>query len=162
MSLGLFQVVVVLVVGMGSLQVVSLLGVLPLVFNTGMGGVVALRWRGGTVHGLPFVVLVLLHLERVGSLVVVTVVVFVVVDLIGVMTWIVLTPLWSKWLGTGFTLLVLTAVLSRSFTHVLAFEFQVGDLTNIWLILKSRLGGDKEVHHLWVQWARACAVRRLE
>jgi hypothetical protein len=27
--------------------VVSLLGVLPLVLNTGMGGVVALSWRGG-------------------------------------------------------------------------------------------------------------------
>jgi hypothetical protein len=34
----------------------------PLVLNTGMGGVVALRWRGRTVHGLPFVVLVLLQL----------------------------------------------------------------------------------------------------
>jgi hypothetical protein len=134
MSLGLFQVFVVLVVGMGSLQVDSLLGVRPLVLNTVMGGVVALRWRRGTVHNLPFVVLVLLQLERVGFLVVVTVVVFVVVDFIGVMTWIVLTPLWSKWLGTSFTLLVPTPVLSRFFTHVLTFEFQVGDLKNIWLI----------------------------
>jgi hypothetical protein len=41
-SLGLFQVVVVLVVGLESLQEVSLLGA-PLVLNTGMGGVVALR-----------------------------------------------------------------------------------------------------------------------
>jgi hypothetical protein len=41
--LGLFLEVVVLVVGLKSLQVVSLLGVLPLVLNTGMGGVVALR-----------------------------------------------------------------------------------------------------------------------
>jgi hypothetical protein len=56
----LVQEVVVLVIGLESLQVVSLLGVLPLVLNTEMGGVVALRWRGGTVHGLPFVVLVLL------------------------------------------------------------------------------------------------------
>jgi hypothetical protein len=38
----------------------SLLGVLPLVLNTRMGGVIALRGRGGTVHDLPFVVLVLL------------------------------------------------------------------------------------------------------
>jgi hypothetical protein len=53
--------------------VVSLLGVLPLVLTTGMGGVVALSWRGGTVHGLLFVVLVLLQLERDGSLIVVTV-----------------------------------------------------------------------------------------
>jgi hypothetical protein len=52
--------VVVLVVGLESLQEVSLLGVLPLVLNTGMGGVVALSWRGGTVHGFVFVVLVLL------------------------------------------------------------------------------------------------------
>jgi hypothetical protein len=58
-SLGLFQEVVVLVVGLESLQVVSLLGVLPLVLNMGMGDV-AVSWRGGTVHGLPFVVFVLL------------------------------------------------------------------------------------------------------
>jgi hypothetical protein len=60
-TLGLVLEVMVLVVGLESLQVVSLLGVLPLILNLGMGGVVALRWRGGTVHGLPFVVLVLLH-----------------------------------------------------------------------------------------------------
>jgi hypothetical protein len=131
-SLGLFQEVVVLVVGLESLQVVSLLGVLPLVLNTGMGGVVALSWRGGTVRGLPFVALVLLQLERDGSLKVVTVVVFVEVSLVGEMFWIVLTPLLSKWLGTGFTLLVLTLVLSHLFAHVLVFEFQVGDLKNIW------------------------------
>jgi hypothetical protein len=52
--------VMIMVVGLESLQVVSLLNVLPLVLNKGMGGVVGLRWRGGTVHGLPFVVLVLL------------------------------------------------------------------------------------------------------
>jgi hypothetical protein len=88
--------VVVLVVGLESLQEVSLLGVLPLMFNTGMGGVVALRWRGGTVHGFPFVVLVLLQLERDGSLIVVTMVVFVDVALVGKMVWSVLTPLLSK------------------------------------------------------------------
>jgi hypothetical protein len=44
--------------------------------------------------------------------------------LVGEMFWIVLTPLWSKWLGTGFTLLVLTLVLSRLFAHVLVFEFR--------------------------------------
>jgi hypothetical protein len=42
------------------------------------------------------VVLVLLQVERVGSLIVVTVVVFVEVALIGEMLWSVLTPLWSK------------------------------------------------------------------
>jgi hypothetical protein len=67
----LVREVVVLVVGLESLQEVSLLGVLPLVLNTGMGGAVALSWRGGTVHGFPFVFLVLLQLERAGSLVVV-------------------------------------------------------------------------------------------
>jgi hypothetical protein len=68
---------VVLVVGLESLQEVSLLGILPLELPTGMGGVLALRRRGGTVHGLSFMVLVLLQVERVGSLMVVTVVVFV-------------------------------------------------------------------------------------
>jgi hypothetical protein len=94
--LGLVMEVVVLVVGLESLQVVTLLSVLLLVLNTGMGGVVALRWRGGTVHSLPFMVLVLLRLERVGSLIVVTMVVFVEIALVGEMFWIVLTPLWSK------------------------------------------------------------------
>jgi hypothetical protein len=138
--------VVVLVVGLESLQVVSLLCILPLVLNTGMGGVIALRWRGGTVHGLPFMVLVLLELERDGSLVVVFVVVFVVVALVEKMFWIVLTPLLSKCLGTGFTLLVLTPVLSHLFAHVLVFQFQVGDLKNIWLIdsgCSRHMTGDK-------------------
>jgi hypothetical protein len=139
-------VVVVLVVGLESLQVVSLLGVLPLVLNTGMGGVVALRWRGRTIHGFPFVVLILLQVERVGSLIVVTVVVFVEVALVGGMFWIVLTPLLSKWLGTSFTRLVITPVLSHLFAHVLVFEFQVGDLKNIWLIVSGcsrHMTGDK-------------------
>jgi hypothetical protein len=101
----------VLVVGQESLQEVRLLGIHPLEFTTGMGGVIALRWRGGTVHGLSFVVLVLLQVERVGSLVVV----FMEVALVGKMVWFVLTPLSSKWLSTSFTLLVLTPVLSRLF-----------------------------------------------
>jgi hypothetical protein len=137
---------VVLVVGLESVQEVSLLGVLPLVLNMGMGGVVALSWRGGTVHGLSFVVLVLLQVEKDGSLIVVAVVVFVVVALVGKMVWLVLTPLSSKWLGTGFTLLVLTPVLSRLFAQVLVFEFQVGDLKKIWLIetgCSRHMTGDK-------------------
>jgi hypothetical protein len=105
---GLVLEVVVLVVGLECLQEVSLLGVVPLVLNTGMGGVVAWSWRGGTVHSFPFVVLVLLQVERVGSLTVVTVVVFVEVALVRKMVWIVLILLLSKWLGTGFNLLVLT------------------------------------------------------
>jgi hypothetical protein len=80
---GLFLEVVILVVGLESLQEVRLLGILPLEFTTGMGGVVALRRRGGTVHGPSFVVLVFLQAERVGSLMVVTVVVFVEVALVG-------------------------------------------------------------------------------
>jgi hypothetical protein len=105
--------VVVLVVGLKSQQVVSSLGILPLEFTTRMGGVVALRRRGGTVHGLSFVVQVLPQVERVGFLGVITEVEFVVVVLVGKMVWFVLTLLSSKWLGTGFTLLQLTPVLSR-------------------------------------------------
>jgi hypothetical protein len=82
---GLFLEVVVLVVGLESLQVVRLLGVPPLEFTMGMGGVVALRRRGGTVHGFSFVVLVLLQAESGGSLRVVTVVVIVEVALVGEM-----------------------------------------------------------------------------
>jgi hypothetical protein len=74
--------VVLLVVGLESQQVVSLLGVLPLEFNTGMRGVVVLRRRGGTVHGLSSVVLVLLQATRGGFLGVVTEVVFVVVVMV--------------------------------------------------------------------------------
>jgi hypothetical protein len=59
--LGLVLEVVVLVIVLESLQVVSLLGVLSLMLNTEMGGVIALSWRGGMVHGFPFVVLVLLQ-----------------------------------------------------------------------------------------------------
>jgi hypothetical protein len=171
----LFLEVVVLVVGLEGLQEVRLIGILPLEFTTGMGGVVALRRRGGTVHGLSFVVLVLFQAVRVGSLRVVTVVVFVVVALVGEMVWFVLTPLSSKWLGTVFTLLVLTPVLSHLFAHVLVFEFQVGDLKNIWLIdsdCSRHMTGDrgwfsslvpvvtKEYITFWGQWAWACAFRR--
>jgi hypothetical protein len=74
-----------LLVGLESQQVVSLLGVLPLEFNTVMGGVVVLRRRGGMVHGLSSVVLVLLQAARGGFLGVVTEVVFVVVVMVGKM-----------------------------------------------------------------------------
>jgi hypothetical protein len=77
--------IVVLVVGLESLQEVRLLGVLLLEFTTGMGGVIALRRRAGTVHEFFFVVLVLLQAERGGFLGVVTEVVFVVVVLVGKM-----------------------------------------------------------------------------
>jgi hypothetical protein len=130
----LFLEVVVLVVGLENLQEVSLLGILLFVINTGMGGVLALRRRGGTVHGTSFVVLVLLKVERVGSLMVVTVVVFVEVALVAKMVWFVLTTLSSKWLGTGFTLLELTPVLSHLLALALGFELQVDGPENIWLI----------------------------
>jgi hypothetical protein len=74
-----------LVVGLERQQVVSLLGILPLEFTTGMGGVVALRRRGETVNGLSSVVLVLLQAVRGGFLGVVTEVVFVVVVTVGKM-----------------------------------------------------------------------------
>jgi hypothetical protein len=130
----LVQEVVVLVVGLESLQEVSLLGILLLVLNTGMGGSVVLRRRGGTVHGFSFMVLVLLQVERFGYLMVVTVVVFVEVASVGKMVWFVLTPLSSKWLGTSFTLLELTPVLSRLLALALCFELQVDGPENIWLI----------------------------
>jgi hypothetical protein len=122
---GLVLEFVVLVVGLESLQEVSLLGILPLELTTGMGGVFALRRRGGTAHGLSFVVLVLLQVERVGSLMVATIVVFVEVVLVGKMVWFVLTPLLSKWLGTSFTLLELTPVLSRLLALALALGFEL-------------------------------------
>jgi hypothetical protein len=65
---------------------------------------------------------------------VVTVVVFVEVALVRKMVWFVLTALSSKWLGTGFTLLELTLVLSRLLALALGFELQEGVLENIWLI----------------------------
>jgi hypothetical protein len=99
-----------------------------------MGGVMALRRRGGMVHELSFVVLVLLQAERVGFLVVVTIVVFMEVALVGKMVWFVLTPLSSRWLGTGFTHLELTPVLSCFLALALGFELQVDGPENIWLI----------------------------
>jgi hypothetical protein len=120
---GLFLEVVVRVVGLESFQEVRWLGILPLEVTTGMGGVVALRRRGGTFHELSFVVLVLLQGERGGSLGMVTIVVFMEVALVVEMVWFVRIPFSSKWLGTGFSLLVLTPMLSRLFAHVLVFEF---------------------------------------
>jgi hypothetical protein len=60
MSLGLLQEVVVLVVGLESLQVVSLLDDLHLVINTRLGEVAALSLRGATYHAFPIMVVVLL------------------------------------------------------------------------------------------------------
>jgi hypothetical protein len=139
---------VLLVVGLESLQEVSFLGILPLELTTGMGGVLALRRRGGTVHRLSFVGLVLLQTERFGYLMVDTVVVFVEVALVGKMVWFVLTPLSSRWLGTGFTHLELTPVLSRLLALALGFELQVYCPENIWLIS----GVVLRLHILVVTW----------
>jgi hypothetical protein len=49
-------------------------------------------------------------------------VLFVEVALVGKMVWFVLNPLSSKWLGTSFTLLELTPVLSRLLALTLGFE----------------------------------------
>jgi hypothetical protein len=92
------------------------------------------------------------------------------VALVGEMLWFVLTPISSKWLATSFALLVLTLVLSHLFAHVLVFEFQVGDLKNIWLIdfgCSRHMTGDRGwfsslvpvVTRRWA-WAWACAFRR--
>jgi hypothetical protein len=61
MSLGLLQELVVLVVGLESLQVVSLLDVLHLVINTSLGEVATLSLKGATDHAFPIVVVVLLQ-----------------------------------------------------------------------------------------------------
>jgi hypothetical protein len=61
MSLGLLQEVVVLVVGLESLQMVSLLDVLHLLINTSLGEVAALSLKGATDHAFPIMVVVLLQ-----------------------------------------------------------------------------------------------------
>jgi hypothetical protein len=60
-SLGLLQEVVILVVGIESLQVVSLLDVLHLVINTSLGEVAALSLRGATDHAFPIMVAIVLQ-----------------------------------------------------------------------------------------------------
>jgi hypothetical protein len=88
--LSLVQEVVVLLVGLESLLMVSLLVALPLMLNTGMGGVVAWSWKRGTVHDFLFVVLVLLWLVRDGSLIRVS---MVVLSLLGVLHLVINTSL---------------------------------------------------------------------
>jgi hypothetical protein len=86
----LVQEVVVLVVVLESLPMVSLVGALPLVLNTGMRGVVAWSWKGGTINNFLFVVLVLLWLVRGGSLIMVT---MVVLSLLNVLHLVINTSL---------------------------------------------------------------------
>jgi hypothetical protein len=61
MSLDLVHEVVVLVVGLKSLQVVSLLDVLHLMISTNLEEVAALSLRGAMDHAFPIVVVVLLQ-----------------------------------------------------------------------------------------------------
>jgi hypothetical protein len=123
-------VVVVLVVGVVSLVVLSLLDVLLLMVDMSSGEVTTLSLKGAMVHDLPLVALVHLQRDRSGS----PMVVLAVVALVSMMESIVLTPLWSRWLGTSFNLFVLTLVQSHLLTHMLICEFQVGGLGNVWLI----------------------------
>jgi hypothetical protein len=81
MTLGLLQEVVVMVIGLESLQVVSLLDVLHLVINTSLGEVAALSLRGATDHAFPIMVVVLLQCDRSGFP-------MVVPGLIGLTGWI--------------------------------------------------------------------------
>jgi hypothetical protein len=105
----LFLEVVVLVVGLESLQDVWLLGILPPRVHYGDGRSGSFEKERRDVPRAFFRGFGPPPVERVGSLVVV----FVEVALVGKMVWFVLTPLSSKWLGTGFTLLVLVGVLDR-------------------------------------------------
>jgi hypothetical protein len=113
--LSLVQEVVVLVVGLESLLMVSLLGALPLVLNMGMGGVVAWSWKGGTVYGFLFVVLVLLWLVRGGSLIMVT---MVVLSLLDVLHLVINTSLGEV------TVLSLRRAMDHAFTFVVVVPLQ--------------------------------------
>jgi hypothetical protein len=125
---------VVLVVGLESLQEVSLLGILLLELTTGMGGVMALRRRRGMVHRLSFVVLVLLKAERVGSLKVVTVVVFVEVALVEKDGLVCANPTFEQMARQWFYTFGTNPVLSSLLALALGFELQVDGPENIWLI----------------------------
>jgi hypothetical protein len=116
------------------------------------GGTIAVLCpRGATVHGLPFVVRVVLqgdvwvfHLREIG--------------------WIFLTPCLSKWRGTGLICFILTLVLSFSLTLALMFDFAGGrhggllvdrlrllsthDLRPT-VVLQPHSGDDQRVHHFW-------------
>jgi hypothetical protein len=92
-----------------SLGVLSLLDVLPLVVDTSLGEVAALSLTGAMIHSLPFVSFVLLQQDGSGFPMVVLVLVEMIVwilglmlvvgwipILIGMVRWIVLTPVWSR------------------------------------------------------------------
>jgi hypothetical protein len=100
-------------VGVLSLVVLRLLDALHLVVDTSMGGVAVLSFRGTMDHTSLFVVLYSSRswewFPRGGH--------------IALIEWFLLTPLLSKWLGTGLTLFVLTPVLSRLLPLALGYDF---------------------------------------
>jgi hypothetical protein len=140
------------VVGVLGLGVVSLLDVPLPVANTSMGGTIAvLGPRGATVHGLSFVVRIVLQGD-------------VWVFHLGEIGWIFLTPRLSKWRGTGLIYFVLTPVLSPLLTLALVFDFAGGRhgvllVDRLWLhpiddrrstmVLQPHPGDDQRVHHFW-------------
>jgi hypothetical protein len=140
---------VVSVLGLG---VVSLLDVPLLVANMSMGGTIAASGpRGGTGHGLPFVVRVVLQGD-------------VWVFRLGEIGWIFLTPRLSKWRGTGLIRFVLTPVLSPLLTLALIFYLASGRhggllvdqplllSTHDWrstVVLQPHPGDDQRVHQFW-------------
>jgi hypothetical protein len=116
------------------------------------GGTIAvLGPRGGTGHGLPFMVRVVLqgdmwvfHLGEIG--------------------WILLTPRLNKWRGTGLIHFVLTTVLSPLLTLALVFYFAGGRHRGLLVdrlrllsthdrrstvVLQPHPGDDQRVHHFW-------------
>jgi hypothetical protein len=111
-----------MVAGMLGLGVVSLLDVPSLVAYMSMGVmIIDLGLRGATGHGLHLVVCVVLHRD------------VWMLDL-GVIRWILLTPLLSKWHDTSLIHFLLTPVMSHLLTLTLIFYFQVEGLEGFWLI----------------------------
>jgi hypothetical protein len=160
--IGSVPLVVVQVIRVLIFMVVCLLDILHFVINMSFEKVAALSLRGATDHVFPFVVLVLLQ-QDVRWLPV------VVIALIGIVGWIWLTPLLSRWLDTGLTLFVLTQVLSRLLVLALGFDCAYGRLRGLlvdrlqslaayfWrskVALQPHPGGVKRVHHFRGRWTR--------
>jgi hypothetical protein len=122
-----------------------------------MGGtIVSLGLKGATGHGLHFMVRVVLQGD-------------VWVLHLGVIGWILLTPLLSKWHDTSLIPVTLTPVLSFLLTLSPGFDFIGGRHGDIlvdrfrWLlthdrrskvVLQSHPGDDQREHHFWRQWAQ--------
>jgi hypothetical protein len=115
------------------------------------GTIAALGPRGATDHGLLSVVRVVLQGD-------------VWVFHLGEIGWILLTPLLSKWRGTGLIRFVLTLVLSPLLTLALVFDFAGGRLGGFlvdrlqllstldrrsMVVLQPHPGDDQGVYHFW-------------